>query len=329
MKHAALKLSRSIFDDDSSEGETLKSPINGRASQPIGNWDVQQVAKETTSAPKSSVLTSSAWIGVMPHPGQIINYNTVDNMEHDVLPKSDEMFKALDTTSNSVEKNQEVIKTDSSIPVNTIKRMSYAEIEKNAREERKNALAAFKHHIFVQSDTAELTGCENDENDLFNDEWLERDTTSMQMRSSESLKTRTTKSKLRAKAHRQLDEDEVPTKSKSRKCEFFQADGQDVTQAKSDILNFQDNLNGLEHPSCELKPGCLRRGPIILPAFDPATEPTQKGIVGLSRFAIPAVSASEVNEACASRLLSHQIFGIEWLWRKYALGQGCILGDGT
>ena len=116
---------------------------------------------------------------------------------------------------------------------------------------------------------------------------------------------------------------------KSRKVEISQLDRQDIMHKTPDLDVVDDHdADAMEHPSCELKLGCLRRGPLILPAFDPAKEPVQKGILKQFRIAIPAVPASEVNQACASRLLPHQVLGIEWLWRKYALGQGCILGDG-
>ena len=97
--------------------------------------------------------------------------------------------------------------------------------------------------------------------------------------------------------------------------------------AEPDWNEQEDGNLDQEHPSCDLREGCVRRGRLELPFYDPNTEPLQKGIVGSHPTADSAILASFVNAACASRLLPYQVTGVEWLWKKYALGQGAILGD--
>ena len=208
------------------------------------------------------------------------------------------------------------------------KRISYAEVEQLARQERIEEVASFTalSQMPIQRAARESHPSAPSSWDDSEDEWMDK----AELVEHTQLTDDAQQAQIRCKIPAQCQSgssDTMIVKSGARK---FNADKTvrcpaTVLDLPLDALDHESN--GPEHPSCEPKNGCQQKGPLQLAAFDAAAEPQQKGIVGKD-LVMQGIPASEVNQACASRLLPHQVIGVQWLWRKYALGQGAILGDG-
>jgi len=214
------------------------------------------------------------------------------------------------------------------------KRISYAEMEQLARRERMEELASFtalSQAPTLRSAGTSHPGLQPGWDDSDDDEWMDRAEVVGRAEQAEATERQQAQTKRKHPAQRESSSSAGSAVSANRGSAIAENKKLAVDVAAHSAPDAPDALGdedaGSEHPSCELKSGCQRIGALLLPAFDAAAEPKQKGIVG-KNSAIEAVSASELNQACASRLLPHQIVGVQWLWRKYALGQGAILGDG-
>lgn len=209
------------------------------------------------------------------------------------------------------------------------KRISYAEMEQLARQERLEELASFTALSQAPTQRAaresQPVAAGDDSED---DEWMDKAEVVEHAEQANAAQQTQAKRKNQISRQSGLSGHAVAKagggKSNADKAVKLPAAALDLPPDAQD-----DEGDGSEHPSCELKDGCQRRGPLQLAAFDAAAAALskQKGIVGKDLI-IQAMPASEVNQACASRLLPHQVIGVQWLWRKYALGQGAILGDG-
>jgi len=221
------------------------------------------------------------------------------------------------------------------------KRISYAEMQALARQERMDELASFT--ALSQAPAARAgagmspTGSQGwDDADDDEDEWMDRAEVVGRAEPADAAQRQEAQAQAHAKrmqpAQRHPSSSSSAAGSAARAGREIMAAGgkrRAADAAAASPPDAQDDADdGPEHPSCDLKGSCRRRGPLLLAALDAAAEPKQKGIVRTGST-IEAVPASEVNQACASRLLPHQVIGVQWLWRKYALGQGAILGDGT